>query len=118
MADEKRAHARIGTSLARLLGLIAVAALFAVLEPATFLSVYNCKTIAAQTVIVGPRRDRDDVRHRRGRHRPVGRLGDRVVVSGHGARLRDGWNPATRGPGRRGGRTGDWHCNGIVDRRG
>jgi ribose/xylose/arabinose/galactoside ABC-type transport system permease subunit len=34
-------------------GLILVVALFAALEPGTFLSVYNLQTIAAQTVIVG-----------------------------------------------------------------
>jgi ribose transport system permease protein len=34
-------------------GLFVVGALFAVLEPETFLSVYNFQTIAAQTVIVG-----------------------------------------------------------------
>jgi ribose transport system permease protein len=35
------------------MGLIGVCALFAVLEPDSFLSVYNFQTIAAQTVIVG-----------------------------------------------------------------
>ncbi len=35
------------------LGLLAVCALFAALEPDTFLSVYNFQTVAAQTVIVG-----------------------------------------------------------------
>ncbi len=34
-------------------GLVAIVALFAALEPSTFISVYNFQTIAAQTVIVG-----------------------------------------------------------------
>jgi len=34
-------------------GLVGVSALFALLQPATFLSLYNIQTIAAQTVIVG-----------------------------------------------------------------
>ena len=36
-----------------LAGLVAVTAFFAALQPATFLSLYNVQTIAAQTVIVG-----------------------------------------------------------------
>jgi len=47
------ARIRIGHLVGPFLGLIAVAALFAALEPSTFLSVYNFQTIAAQTVIVG-----------------------------------------------------------------
>lgn len=39
--------------LGPLVGLILVCAVFAALEPATFLSIYNFQTIAAQTVIVG-----------------------------------------------------------------
>ena len=44
---------RAGQVLGPLVGLIAVCAVFGVLEPASFLSVYNFQTIAAQTVIVG-----------------------------------------------------------------
>jgi ribose/xylose/arabinose/galactoside ABC-type transport system permease subunit len=44
---------RLGKLLGPALGLVGVCALFAVLEPGTFLSVYNFQTIAAQTVIVG-----------------------------------------------------------------
>jgi ribose/xylose/arabinose/galactoside ABC-type transport system permease subunit len=51
MADTTRA--RIGTLAGPFLGLFAVSALFAVMQPATFLSVYNLQTIAAQTVMVG-----------------------------------------------------------------
>jgi len=48
-----RQRLRIGDILGPLLGLVGVAALFAALEPDTFLSIYNFQTIAAQTVIVG-----------------------------------------------------------------
>ena len=48
MAEGRRR--RIGQLLGPLMGLIGVCALFAVLEPASFLSVYNFQTIAAQTV--------------------------------------------------------------------
>jgi ribose/xylose/arabinose/galactoside ABC-type transport system permease subunit len=51
MADTARA--RLLDVIGPFAGLIVVAALFAALEPATFLSVYNLQTIAAQTVIVG-----------------------------------------------------------------
>lgn len=51
VADRKRA--RLGKLLGPLMGLLGVCALFAVLEPDTFLSVYNFQTIAAQTVMVG-----------------------------------------------------------------
>lgn len=44
---------RLGQLLGPFIGLFVVSALFAVLEPDTFLSVYNFQTIAAQTVIVG-----------------------------------------------------------------
>jgi ribose transport system permease protein len=47
------ARIRIGHLVGPFLGLLAVAALFAALEPSTFLSIYNFQTIAAQTVIVG-----------------------------------------------------------------
>ena len=49
----ERARLRAGRILGPLMGLIAVCAVFAGLEPSTFLSVYNFQTIAAQTVIVG-----------------------------------------------------------------
>jgi ribose transport system permease protein len=51
MADGTRA--RLLELIGPFAGLIVVAGLFAALEPATFLSVYNLQTIAAQTVIVG-----------------------------------------------------------------
>jgi ribose transport system permease protein len=51
VADFRRS--RIGHLLGPFFGLLGVAALFAVLEPSTFLSAYNFQTIAAQTVIVG-----------------------------------------------------------------
>ena len=51
MAD--RRWLRFGQLLGPLMGLIGVCALFAVLEPDSFLSIYNFQTIAAQTVIVG-----------------------------------------------------------------
>src|SRR6187397_2111389 len=51
VADSRRV--RIGHLLGPFLGLLAVAAFFAALEPSTFLSTYNFQTIAAQTVIVG-----------------------------------------------------------------
>lgn len=51
MAERKRA--RLGQLLGPLMGLLGVCVFFAVLEPDTFLSVYNFQTIAAQTVIVG-----------------------------------------------------------------
>lgn len=44
---------RLGQLLGPFIGLFVVSVLFAVLEPDTFLSVYNFQTIAAQTVIVG-----------------------------------------------------------------
>jgi ribose/xylose/arabinose/galactoside ABC-type transport system permease subunit len=44
---------KFGQLFGPLLGLVGVCALFAMLEPATFLSVYNFQTIAAQTVMVG-----------------------------------------------------------------
>jgi ribose/xylose/arabinose/galactoside ABC-type transport system permease subunit len=44
---------KFGQLFGPLLGLVGVCALFAILEPATFLSVYNFQTIAAQTVMVG-----------------------------------------------------------------
>lgn len=47
------ARHRVGQLLGPFLGLFAVVLLFAVLEPETFLTVYNLQTIAAQTVIVG-----------------------------------------------------------------
>jgi len=49
----ERTRARIGHLLGPFLGLVAVAAFFAAVEPSTFLSTYNFQTIAAQTVIVG-----------------------------------------------------------------
>jgi len=49
----ERARRPAGQIVGPLAGLIGVAALFAILEPGTFLSVYNLQTIAAQTVIVG-----------------------------------------------------------------
>jgi len=48
-----RSRGRIGQLVGPFLGLIGVSALFAVLVPDTFLSVYNFQTVAAQTVIVG-----------------------------------------------------------------
>ncbi len=51
MAERKRA--RLGQLLGPLMGLLGVCGLFALLEPDTFLSVYNFQTIAAQTVMVG-----------------------------------------------------------------
>ena len=51
MADSARA--RILRLLGPFGGLLFVVLLFAVLQPETFLSVYNAQTIAAQTVIVG-----------------------------------------------------------------
>jgi ribose transport system permease protein len=51
MPDTRRA--RLGELLGPFAGLLAVCALFALLSPDTFLSVYNFQTIAAQTVIVG-----------------------------------------------------------------
>ena len=51
MSDTTRA--RLGRLVGPFLGLFAVSALFLVLQPGTFLSVYNLQTIAAQTVIVG-----------------------------------------------------------------
>jgi ribose transport system permease protein len=48
-----RVRFRLGDLLGPFLGLLAVSALFAALEPSTFLSAYNFQTIAAQTVIVG-----------------------------------------------------------------
>jgi ribose/xylose/arabinose/galactoside ABC-type transport system permease subunit len=92
MADGKRA--RVLDLVGPFAGLIAVAALFAVLEPATFLSVYNLQTIAAQTVIVG-----------------LGAIGMTFVIVSGGIdlsvgsaialssvvtalALREGWNPA------------------------
>ena len=51
MTDERRA--RVLRFLGPFMGLAAVLALFALLAPDTFLSVYNFQTIAAQTVIVG-----------------------------------------------------------------
>jgi ribose transport system permease protein len=44
---------RLGKLLGPALGLVGVCVLFAILEPGTFLSVYNFQTIAAQTVMVG-----------------------------------------------------------------
>jgi ribose transport system permease protein len=49
----KQRRGRIGQLAGPFLGLAAVAIVFALLEPGTFLSVYNFQTIAAQTVIVG-----------------------------------------------------------------
>ena len=49
----ERRRLRAGQILGPLMGLIGVSALFALLEPESFLSVYNFQTIAAQTVIVG-----------------------------------------------------------------
>ena len=49
----ERPGRRVAQIVGPLLGLVGVAALFAALEPDTFLSVYNLQTIAAQTVIVG-----------------------------------------------------------------
>jgi ribose transport system permease protein len=51
MADARAA--RLGRLLGPFAGLLVVCLLFALLEPETFLSVYNFQTIAAQTVIVG-----------------------------------------------------------------
>ena len=51
MADGTRA--RLLDLIGPFAGLLAVSALFAAIEPATFLSVFNLQTIAAQTVIVG-----------------------------------------------------------------
>ena len=51
MADSARA--RLLDLIGPFAGLVAVASLFAALEPSTFLSAYNLQTIAAQTVIVG-----------------------------------------------------------------
>ena len=58
MADPSRSPGpRPGVRLAQMVGPLAglagVSLLFAILEPDTFLSVYNFQTIAAQTVIVG-----------------------------------------------------------------
>jgi ribose transport system permease protein len=44
---------RVAQILGPVAGLVGVSLLFAILEPETFLSVYNFQTIAAQTVIVG-----------------------------------------------------------------
>jgi ribose transport system permease protein len=91
MADQPRAS--VLDLVGPFAGLLAVAALFAVLEPATFLSVYNLQTIAAQTVIVG-----------------LGAIGMTFVIVSGGIdlsvgsvialssvvtalALRDGWNP-------------------------
>jgi ribose transport system permease protein len=49
----ERTRARLGQLLGPLMGLVGVCVLFALLEPDTFLSVYNFQTIAAQTVMVG-----------------------------------------------------------------
>jgi ribose transport system permease protein len=49
----ERARPRLGQLVGPFLGLIGVSALFALLVPGTFLSVYNFQTVAAQTVIVG-----------------------------------------------------------------
>jgi len=49
----ERTRARLGQLLGPFLGLFAVTALFTVLEPDAFPTVYNFQTIAAQTVIVG-----------------------------------------------------------------
>ncbi len=46
-------QSRVGQLLGPFIGLFVVSVLFAVLEPDTFLSIYNFQTIAAQTVIVG-----------------------------------------------------------------
>ena len=51
MAERLRLH--VAQIVGPLVGLIGVGALFAILEPDTFLSAYNFQTIAAQTVIVG-----------------------------------------------------------------
>jgi ribose/xylose/arabinose/galactoside ABC-type transport system permease subunit len=51
LADSRRK--RLLQLLGPLIGLVGVCALFAALEPNTFLSVYNFQTIAAQTVMVG-----------------------------------------------------------------
>ena len=51
MAERRRL--RLGQLFGPALGLIAVCALFGILEPRTFLSVYNFQTVAAQTVMVG-----------------------------------------------------------------
>ena len=92
MAD--RTRARLLELVGPFAGLIVVAGLFAALEPATFLSVYNLQTIAAQTVIVG-----------------LGAIGMTFVIVSGGIdlsvgsvialssvvtalALRDGWSPA------------------------
>ena len=49
----ERGPRRARELLGPLVGLVGVIVLFALLEPGTFLSVYNFQTIAAQTVIVG-----------------------------------------------------------------
>ncbi len=49
----ERGRWRVGQLFGPLAGLIGVCTLFAVLEPRTFLSVYNFQTVAAQTVMVG-----------------------------------------------------------------
>jgi ribose/xylose/arabinose/galactoside ABC-type transport system permease subunit len=92
VADEARA--RLLDLVGPFAGLILTATLFAALQPATFLSVYNLQTIAAQTVIVG-----------------LGAIGMTFVIVSGGIdlsvgsvialssvvtalALRDGWSPA------------------------
>jgi ribose transport system permease protein len=49
----ERRRGRLGQLLGPFIGLLAVLALFTVLEPEAFPTIYNFQTIAAQTVIVG-----------------------------------------------------------------
>jgi ribose transport system permease protein len=51
MTESRRS--RLAELLGPFVGLVVISALFAALQPETFLSVYNFQTIAAQTVIVG-----------------------------------------------------------------
>ena len=99
-------------------GLILVVALFAALEPGTFLSVYNLQTIAAQTVIVG-----------------LGAIGMTFVIVSGGIdlsvgsvialssvvtalALRDAWSPRCRGRCGRDRRPGDRRCERRGHRQG
>ncbi len=66
---------RLGQLVGPFVGLVAVSALFALLEPTSFLSVYNLQTIAAADRDGGTRGHRDDVRHRERRYRPLGGIG-------------------------------------------
>ena len=53
MTTETNRTQRLAQLLGPFLGLIAVIALFGVIAPSGFLSLYNFKTVATQTVIVG-----------------------------------------------------------------